>query len=60
MLKIALALALGITTMGTTYALSHAMGGEAKPAVQQAAKDTCQGIVKGRCESARQHRQTPR
>jgi hypothetical protein len=55
MLKIALALALVITTMGTTYALSHAMGGAAAPAVQQAAaRDTSQGIVKGRGVSARQ------
>lgn len=34
MLKIALALALAIATMGTTYALSHAMGCDT-PAVQK-------------------------
>lgn len=44
MLRIALALALGLTTMGTTYALSHTMGGKPTPAVQQAqthAQDCC-------------------
>lgn len=44
LLRIALALALGMTTMGTTYALSHATGSKAAPAVQQVqAPDTCQG-----------------